>query len=438
MNCQEAIHWMTDLFDKEQSPKAELVREHLANCPACCTLFEEQQQLFEMARQSRRVAASHQFGAKTMKAIANEAALEATKTETFWRLQGWRRWTFAACATIMLLLLLPVLPRHFGKGNAASTSTVLAQSIDAMSDVQTLHMTGRMRTMPGDNFELIGSNYDFVSLELWREYNPRRWRVEKPGRIVVMDGTSSTLYINESNSYMKASPQAGFVEWLRPLLNPESILQNELDSAKEKLSDATVAEADGTITLTVQRKAKGASTDSWTKNKSIQESDHTCIYKFDSATKRLQSLQVVIHTGTQDVPVLEINEIRYGEAFPDSLFALQIPEGATQYLNPEQMSSPAATILGPKDAAEYFFNALAQEDWNTVLGVYPANTVPDLMKKTYGCLSILSIGVPFKSGLYPGYFVPYRIRLSDGSEKSHNLAVRNDNPQKRWMVDGGF
>jgi outer membrane lipoprotein-sorting protein len=429
---------MTGLFDKEVSPETEQVREHLASCTACRIRFEESQQLFEMVRQPSRVAASNRFGAKTMKAIVNEAAAEAATTGKSWRSQRWLRLTLAACATALLIFLLPSLPSFLGQRHSNAAFGVLAQSIDAMSSAQTLHMTGRMRTIPGDNFELIGANYDFVPLEMWRQFTPSRWRVEKPGRTVVMDGASSTLLIGKSNSYMTASPQAGFVEWLRPLLNPESILQNELDAAKAKQSDATVTEANGIIRLTVQRKAEGVSANSWTLNKSIQESDHTCIYTFDAATKRLQSLQVAIHVGSQDIPVLELNDIRYDEPLPDSLFALQIPAGATQLVSAGEMSQPATAIVGPKDAAEYFFNGLAQQDWNAVLGVYPASAVPDGIKKYYGGLTILSIGEPFQSGLYRGYFVPYQVRLLDGTVKSHNLAVRNDNPQKRWMVDGGY
>jgi hypothetical protein len=173
-------------------------------------------------------------------------------------------------------------------------------------------------------------------------------------------------------------------------------------------------------------------------NKSIDESDHTCIYKFDSATKRLQSLQVLIRAGGQDVSVLELSDIRYNEVLPETLFALQIPEGAEQLTTAETMPATPATILGPKETAEYFFNGLAREDWDAVLNVFPMNPIPDRMKSAYGNLSIESIGEPFQSGLYPGYFVPYRVRFVDGTEKSMNLAVRNDNPQKRWMVDGGF
>jgi len=174
-------------------------------------------------------------------------------------------------------------------------------------------------------------------------------------------------------------------------------------------------------------------------NKSIDESDHTCIYKFDSATKRLQSLQVAIHANGQDVTVLELNDIRYNQPLPVNIFALQLPAGAEQIPTVEEMPPAAAPIPGPKETAEYFFNALAREDMNAVRDVLPANPLlMELVKSKFGGLSILSIGEPFKSGNYGGYFVPYQVRLRDGSEKSFNLAVRNDNPQKRWTVDGGF
>ena len=51
---------------------------------------------------------------------------------------------------------------------------------------------------------------------------------------------------------------------------------------------------------------------------------------------------------------------------------------------------------------------------------------------------MISIGEPFQSGLYPGWYVPYDIVLADGTHKQFKLAVRNDNPPRRWLQDGGF
>jgi len=174
------------------------------------------------------------------------------------------------------------------------------------------------------------------------------------------------------------------------------------------------------------------------KDKSIVESDHACIYKFDAATKRLEGLQVIMNAGGKDVSVLEITDVRYNEAFPASLFTLQLPSDVTWFVEPAALKPASAALTGPGDAASYFFDALAHEDWNAVLEVWPVSRVDDVVKQLYGGLQVVSIGKPFKSGLYPGYFVPYEIRLRDGSTKKWKLAVRNDNPAGRWTVDDGF
>ncbi len=46
-------------------------------------------------------------------------------------------------------------------------------------------------------------------------------------------------------------------------------------------------------------------------------------------------------------------------------------------------------------------------------------------------------GEPFRSGDYPGVYVPYKVRFSAGV-REHNLALRNDNPQNRWVYHGGI
>jgi hypothetical protein len=42
------------------------------------------------------------------------------------------------------------------------------------------------------------------------------------------------------------------------------------------------------------------------------------------------------------------------------------------------------------------------------------------------------------NGLYPGKFVPYEIKLKSGETRKARLAVRNDNPEKIWEIDGGY
>uniref|UniRef100_Q01V64 Uncharacterized protein n=1 Tax=Solibacter usitatus (strain Ellin6076) TaxID=234267 RepID=Q01V64_SOLUE len=349
-----------------------------------------------------------------MKNIAVENARKTSRP--MWR------WAAVACAAAALLLVLPLLP-------VKSTGVpLLAQSVQAMANVHTVHITGRIRTLPHDNFELIGTQYDFVPIEIWREFStPPRWRVEKPGRVVVMDGQSSVLYFKTTNEAVKGTPNAGFLEWLRPLLDPQSILQNELAAARRGEARAAVSGS----TVAMHRQARGNFANDWARNKSITESDHTAVYRFDQTGKRLEGLQVLV----ANVLVAEFTEFRYDEEFPPSLFVSPVPANASW----ETDAKPASvSFTGPKEAVVYFFDALAKEDWDAVLQVMQRSTVHPGVKSTYGGLQVISIGEAFQSGLYAGYFVPYQVRLRDGTVKSHKIAIRNDNPAHQWVVDGGY
>jgi hypothetical protein len=81
---------------------------------------------------------------------------------------------------------------------------------------------------------------------------------------------------------------------------------------------------------------------------------------------------------------------------------------------------------------------MAQEDWDRVLTVYPKSAVSADLKRFAGGLQVISIGEPFRSGLYRGWFVPYEVRLRGGQTKKNALAIRNDNAAKRFVFDGGF
>ena len=65
-------------------------------------------------------------------------------------------------------------------------------------------------------------------------------------------------------------------------------------------------------------------------------------------------------------------------------------------------------------------------------------SIIDEFKKEYGGLQIISIGKSFKSGRYAGVYVPYEVKLKSGEILKHNLALRNDNAEKIWMIDGGY
>jgi hypothetical protein len=394
------------------------------------------EEVLRRIRPTRRIAASNSFRERVMKAITEENAQETSRS--IWRWRSWPRWVAVGCAAGALLLLLPLL--HIGKGLPKSRGVaLLAQSVQALSNVQTVHITGRIRTKRGFNFADIHTQSDFVPIEIWREYtNPPRWRVEKPGRVAVMNGESALMYMSITNSAVTGPPEAGFIEWLRPMLDPQSILENELAAARQGNAIATVSQSKGVLTAAVRRQAQGNFANDWARNKSIAESDHTCVYRFDSMSKLLEGVEILVSTAGADVVVAEFTDFRYNEVFPQSLYTLDLPADVNWVTFPGAEQPAQVSLGGPKETAAYFFDALAQQNWDSVLQVLGGTSVPPVIKKMYGGLLVVSIGGPFQSGLYPGYYVPYQVRLRDGSTRAHNLAVRNDNPAHRWMVDGGF
>lgn len=346
---------------------------------------------------------------------------------------------FAACAAAVLMLAL-VFRGELPFTVSALAADVLEQGAKAIANLRSIHISAKMRTLESDNFELIGLEYDLVGVEMWKRFGEEpKWRVEKPGRVAVMDGKSSVLFIRPDHA-AKGGRDSGFVEWLKPLMSADKVLEHELALAKKQSSKLDLSRGPGAdgrekLTVTVSAKAQGEYSNDWCKNRSITESDNTRVYRFDAATKRLEALQVYVQKDSKRTLVFEITAIEYDRELDDSLFTLKLPKDVVWSAQPAVLGVDYAK-LGPAETAKAFFKALANKDWDEAAKFYP-HGISQNLKGTYGGLEVISIGKPFKSGLYRGYFVPYEITCS-GRNKKWKIAVRNDNPAKRFVVDGGI
>ena len=61
-----------------------------------------------------------------------------------------------------------------------------------------------------------------------------------------------------------------------------------------------------------------------------------------------------------------------------------------------------------------------------------------LLRSRYAGATVVECSAPVRSGNYPGLFIPCRLQMADGSTEELHLALRNDNPQRSWVVDGGL
>lgn len=456
MNCTEIrkklVEYIEGLLLDSQKQQLEA---HFKDCRQCQTELHQITSLGKRIASDAQNKQSADFENAVLNRIIREQNLRLKQADGFsrqhqiWRVIMKSRITkLAVAAVIVIAGVLSVSILNKSVPTASATTQVLQDAINAVSDVWSVHMKARMRTLPADNFSLIGLEYDFVPIEMWKRTDKNgqvQWRVEKPGRVLLMDGKSTLMLIRPNNGVLEKRPlpQGCFDSWSGRLLNVQDLLDSELQNAKnnpdrEVLLRHENIEGKDKLVLEVEITTNTAKED-YLRNKFISESDHLKVYRFDGETKLLEGLQVYVHTDDKDVLIFEVTDIEYNKEFDNNIFVLNLPENMIWYGQPQILPDNEKYVkMSPKEVATAFFDACAKEDWNEFLKFWPATAVDESIKSYLGGLEIISIGEPFKSGRYPGWFVPYEIRLKDGTVKKFNLAIRNDNPAKRWVVDGGI
>ena len=323
--------------------------------------------------------------------------------------------------------------------SAKTAAEVMAQGAEATPNPSTVHIVGKMRTLPNDNFSLIGDKYEFVPVEIWKQFGAMpKWKVEKPGRVAAMDGKLTIMLIrpNYVVKFPKPSPSAFDSTWLLALANVQDMVTHELRSAQArgwdlKLTHETTGAGEKKLLVTVESKSK-LPPDDYCKNKWLgDDSDMRRVYRFDEETQRLEGFDAYLRKPSGDVLILGIDKIEYDKPFDAALFTLDLPKNAVFYKEPERLpDNEKYEKMTPEQAARAFFEACGKEDWAEVEKFY--SPVDERFKKSFRGLKIVSLGTPFKSMSYGGWFVPYEIKLSI----TMPMAVSTDNPGKRCIVLG--
>jgi hypothetical protein len=329
------------------------------------------------------------------------------------------------------------------ENSKVEAAQMMAQGVKAVPKVSSIHIRAKMRTLPADNFaNIMSAGGDLVPIELWKQFGEKpKWRVEKPGRVAVMDAESTIEFIKPSNTAVKLPPANSDRIWLLSLTNVRDLIKEELQTALAEGWDINlVHERNGEtkkLVVTVEAKA-GLSDDNYLKNTFIDTSDTRRVYRFDAETKRLEAFHIYLHEKGKDVLIFETNEIEYDKPIDPATFSLDLPKDVGWYEEPAKLAdNEKYEKMTPKEAARAFFEACSKEDWQELKNYWPI-PVNEKFKKNLGGLDIINIGEPFQAKPYPGWFVPYEIKFKNGEVQKHNLAVRNDNPAKRYMVDGGL
>jgi outer membrane lipoprotein-sorting protein len=447
MNCDECKLEIANLFgpDVDKTVFAD-VMEHIQVCGYCSNDYQRTKEVFTILKPGFQPNAPfalkrniiHQLKMEEMK-MKNEVPKRVSISSRA------RKIISIAAVLAVVMLIIPIVDKDnlFSNRSAKAAGVFIESSIKATQLIKSMVIKLRVRTVAHDNFALVGTEYDLINHTVWKSFDePANWRVDKGERIVVCDGKSQYLWATQTGDAFKADKDVNFIEWFRMLLEPENILMKEQNATNEKGSKISMNEKNGELLMTITSKAQGNFINDYCKNGTIDESDNRREYTFDSNTKLLKALKIFILDGKKETLVLVIDKIDYNVSIDPSLFAINLPSGLQWQEITQNYTSETFKNISSRRAAELFFEGMANNNWKLVdeaCDFFKSNTAQvKNNKEYYGGLKVISIGEPFKSGLYPGEFVPYAITLKTGEVIKMNLTVRNDNPSRVWRIDGGL
>jgi len=354
------------------------------------------------------------------------------------------RWGFglgatAAAAAVILIALVGTTKVQ------AAAAVVMTKGAEAVANLKTIHLRGRLRTAPQDNFSYINPDLDFVTVELWKQFDPDlKWRVDKPGRFAVMDGQSTVLFIKpDFATKVGRSSSAYDTQWLHEMADVSRTLNNEISASKVHGWPVTLAREQGDdgkpkSVVTVEARS-GLLAGDWLKNKFFGMADTRRVYVFDDQSQLLESVKVYLHADSGDKLVFELDQIDYNQPIDPAVFQPQLPAGVVWEQEMQVLPDNAKyAAMTPEQAARAFLEAGSRQDWDEA-GKFC--TVTSMLKAKLAGLEVISIGKSFSSALtWIGgpLFVPYEIKLRDGSVRKWNLALKKDAKTGRWYVDGGI
>ena len=440
MNCNDCKDDMYLLLEENADSKiTTAIKEHLEECSDCRKYMEDMKAVISALTPSIAVKAPPLMKQNIINEINKNTTVN--NNTIIWFTPIIKRVLSVAAIVAIVLLVIPFLNKNKSSNATNAASAVFESAINASDVIKNMTIQFSIRTDSSDNFALIGKEYNMVEHTLIKSFDkPAKWIIQKPGRTVFFDGNNQYLWILGNKEAIKGPKHAGFAEWLKILLEPTGILWKEKEAALTTDANIKMQHSEGNLLVTVTSKAEGNFMNDYLKNKSIRESDNRREYVFDSKTKLLKGLKIFLLENNAETLIFEVENIQYDVAIKEEQFAVLLPENVAWKELDLAVKNETYSNTDSKAAAEMIFDAMAKNDFESNKEIWSLFNVVTkrILATKYGGLTVIKIGEPFKSGLYPGEFIPYEVRLKDGTIKRYKLALRNDNPNKVWMVDGGL
>lgn len=422
MNCNDFKEKVVDLFDKDIDMQAQTqLREHMANCHDCKAYYDELRKTFNILQP------------------LDTANIRKTKITH-------RLWRYAAAVAIFLFGFVIGWNHLFSTPAVADDAklTFLQQSIQSVQNVGSFQMEVYARTTQQENFATFDPAMPFVKIDikLLRQNNFLFYRVEKAnGRTVVSDGRNQYMWI-PNVLYLKGSQESDFLEHFANLIFPERLLTIQKSAIKlSNENKMTQVESDSTIVLTVDGVEKNSDLRQLFETGKMDDCRLIVENTFTKNDGLLRFVKLWVIKDGKKILLLHIDNIRYnvmlnkGEItrLPTAEWTDIREQRATSSNRLKQLQNET-----PQQAAKRILNAIiADKDSQAAEAlIYYKSILPQLIHKLKGCK--VSAFETRKDSSYVGVYVFYTLTTPEGNREKRHIAIRNDNEQHIWIVDGGL
>lgn len=422
MNCNDFKEKVVDLFDKDIDMQAQTqLREHMANCHDCKAYYDELRKTFNILQP------------------LDTANIRKTKITH-------RLWRYAAAVAIFLFGFVIGWNHLFSTPAVADDAklTFLQQSIQSVQNVGSFQMEVYARTTQQENFATFDPAMPFVKIDikLLRQNNFLFYRVEKAnGRTVVSDGRNQYMWI-PNVLYLKGSQESDFLEHFANLIFPERLLTIQKSAIKlSNENKMTQVESDSTIVLTVDGVEKNSDLRQLFETGKMDDYRLIVENTFTKNDGLLRFVKLWVIKDGKKILLLHIDNIRYnvmlnkGEItrLPTAEWTDITEQRATSSNRLKQLQNET-----PQQAAKRILNAIiADKDSQAAEAlIYYKSILPQLIHKLKGCK--VSAFETRKDSSYVGVYVFYTLTTPEGNREKRHIAIRNDNEQHIWIVDGGL
>lgn len=317
-------------------------------------------------------------------------------------------------------------------------------AIAAIEQITTMHLQMVARTKLTEDFTYINPEEEFHPITIKVAYGkPDIWGVEKSGgRYMLCDGESVYNWLAKSQSCTAISAKDALDPELASFIDTKRLLTYEREMARHiEGASYSIDEGASEVVVKITMPAQGNFSQSqYMRNTSIAESNSIREYTFDKQSGVLTAFRIDILTADNTpVTVLKSTRIAYNEPLDiDALVSVERPAKVVEAAS-AQADSPLVGISA-EEAARLILEGISSWDKQIIELNFYSISKKSLQKvrDRYEGMRILSIGEAFSSGLYPGVFINCRIEFADGKQEDIRLAIRNDNPQRAWVFDGGL